>query len=233
MSPGDATPVAHGRRPASATGAGHDDAVTDIVLRPLEHDEHRAAAAVAARAFVDAPTTLAAYGDDLTDRLALPYADFSTFFKVLPGPQVGAFCGGCLIGVVGVSPPGECIGSFLRANAAEILDRPTPGLGDPSRVEVFWAQWALSDTVEEHWHVGPVAVEPGFQGRGIGRLLMRDLCSTLDGDARLAWLETDKERNVRFYIALGFDVAAATTILGVPTWFMHRRPQDKVRSAIS
>jgi ribosomal protein S18 acetylase RimI-like enzyme len=207
--------------------------VTDIVLRPLAADEYRAAAAVAARAFVDAPTTLAAYGDDLLDRLALPYADFATFFKVLPAPQVGAFCGGCLIGVVGVSPPGECIGSFLRAKAADILDRPTPGLGDPSRVEVFWAQWALSDSVEAHWHVGPVAVEPGFQGRGIGRLLMRDLCSTLDGDARAAWLETDKERNVRFYSGLGFEVAETTTILGVPTWFMLRRPQDTVSSADS
>lgn len=201
--------------------------MTDIVLRSLEHDEYRAAGAVAGRAFVDAPTTLAAYGDDPLDRLALPYADYSTFFKVLPSPQVGAFCGECLIGVAGISPPGGCIGSFLRSAAAEILDRPTPGLGDPSRVEVFWAQWATSDTVDEHWHVGPVAVEPGFQGHSIGGLLMRDLCSTLDRRRRVGWLETDKERNVRFYAPLGFEVVETTTILGVPTWFMRRDPQTE------
>ena len=40
----------------------------------------------------------------------------------------------------------------------------------------------------------------------------------------MAWLETDKERNVRFYAGLGFDVVDTTTVLGVTTWFMRRDP---------
>jgi len=198
--------------------------VTDIVVRHLERDEHRAAAAVAARALLDAPTMLAVHGDDPLDRLALPYAEFSLLFKVLPSPQVGAFCGACLIGVAAVSPPGGCIGSFFASAAADVLDRPTPGLGDPSRVQVFWAHWASHDPGDEHWHVGPVGVEPGFQGRGIGGAVMRDLCATFDREQRVGWLETDKERNVRFYTALGFEVVETVTILGVPTWFMRRDP---------
>jgi GNAT superfamily N-acetyltransferase len=198
--------------------------MTEIEVRHLERDEHRAAAAVAARALVDAPTTLAAYGDDPLDRLALPHADFATLFRVLPSPQIGAYCGGCLIGVAAASPPGGCIGSFFRTAADEVLDRPTPGLGDPSRVQVFWAHWATHDPVDEHWHVGPVGVEPGFQGRGIGVAIMRDLCATFDRHGRVGWLETDKERNVRFYTALGFDVVETMTIMGVPTWFMRRDP---------
>jgi ribosomal protein S18 acetylase RimI-like enzyme len=205
-------------------GAGHDDAVTDVVLQPLEKDDNRAAAGVTARAFVDAPTTLAAYGDDPFDRLSLPYADFLTFFTVLPAPQTGAFCGSYLIGVAAASPPGKCVGDFFRPAAGEFLERPTPGLGDPSRVQVFWAHWATHDTVDEHWHVGPVGVEPGFQGRGIGAALMRDMCATFDRQDRVGWLETDKERNVRFYSGLGFEVVTTTTILGVPTWFMRRDP---------
>jgi ribosomal protein S18 acetylase RimI-like enzyme len=199
--------------------------VTDIVLRPLKSDETRAAAAVAARALVDAPTTVAAYGDDPFDRLALPYGDFRMLFKALPSPQIGAFCGGCLIGVAAVTPPGGCIGSFFRTAASEVLQRPTPGVGDPSRVQVFWAHWATRDLVEEHWHVGPVGVEPGFQGRGVGVALMRDVCATFDRQERVGWLETDKESNVRFYTALGFEVVEATTILGVPSWFMRRHPR--------
>lgn len=200
--------------------------MADIVVRHLERVEHEAAAAVAARALVDAPTVVAAYGDDLLDRLALPHADFSTLYRFLPSPQIGAFCGACLIGVAAASPPGACIGSFFRTAAAEVLDRPTPGLGDPSRVEVFWAQWAIHDPADEHWHVGPVGVEPGFQGRGVGRTIMRDLCATFDREARVAWLETDKDANVRFYDSLGFEVVETKTILGVPTWFMRRDPQD-------
>ncbi len=198
--------------------------MTRIVLRPLARDDHRAAAAVAARALVDAPTTVAAYGDDPLDRLALPYADFSHLFTFLPAPQVGAFCGSCLVGVAAISPPGSCIGSFFRPAAPGVLERPTPGVGDPSRVQVFWAHWATSDLDEEHWHLGPVGVEPGFQGRGIGRAIIRDVCATLDHEARVGWLETDKESNVRFYTALGFTVVETATILGVPTWFMRRDP---------
>jgi ribosomal protein S18 acetylase RimI-like enzyme len=198
--------------------------VTDIVVRHLERDEYQAAAAVAARALLDAPTTLAAYGDDPFDRLALPCADFATLFKVVPSPQVAALCGPCLVGVATVSPPGTCIGSFFRTAADEVLGRPTPGVGDPLRVQVFWAHWAMHDTTDEHWHVGPVGVEPGFQGRRIGEALMRDVCATFDDQSRVGWLETDKERNVRFYSALGFEVVTSTTILGVPTWFMRRDP---------
>jgi len=198
--------------------------VTEILVRPLERTEHHAAAAVAARALIDSPTSLAAYGDDLLDRLALPYADFVTLFGVLPPPQLGVFCGPCLVGVAAASPPGGCIGSFFAATAPAVLDRPSPGPGDPSRVEVFWASWATHDLLEEHWHVGPVGVEPGFQGRGIGGMVMRSLCACFDDEGRVGWLETDKERNVRFYQALGFEVVETTTILGVPTWFMRRDP---------
>jgi ribosomal protein S18 acetylase RimI-like enzyme len=198
--------------------------MTEIVVRHLERDEHQAAASVAARALLDAPTMLAVHGDDPMDRLALPYAEFSMLFKVLPSPQIGAFCGACLIGVAAVSPPGGCIGSFFATRAAEVLNRPTPGLGDPSRVQVFWAHWASQDLGDDHWHIGPVGVEPGFQDRGIGGAIMRDICATFDREERIGWLETDKERNVRFYTGLGFEVVESTTILGVPTWFMRRDP---------
>jgi GNAT superfamily N-acetyltransferase len=210
---------------------GHDDAVTDIVIRHLDRREHRAAAAVAARALVDAPTTVAAYGDDLFDRLSLPYADFEMLFQALPVPQIGAFCGGCLVGVAAVTPPGGCVGSFFGPAAADVIEKPTPGLGDPSRVHLFWAHFARHDPDEEHWHVGPVGVEPGFQGRGIGVAVVRDLCTTFDGQERVGWLETDKERNVRFYRALGFEVVETTTILGVPTWFMRRDPVGSRRGS--
>jgi ribosomal protein S18 acetylase RimI-like enzyme len=198
--------------------------VTDIVVRHLERAEHAVAAAVAARALVDAPTTVAIHGDDPLDRLAFPYDDFSMLFKVLPSPQLGAFCGACLIGVAAASAPAGCVGSYFGSAVAEVLDRPTPGLGDPSRAQVFWAHWASHDLDEEHWHVGPVGVEPGFQGRGIGGALLGALCATFDQEGRVGWLETDKERNVRFYNAFDFEVVETATILGVPTWFMRRSP---------
>lgn len=95
-------------------------------------------------------------------------------------------------------------------------------VGDPARGEVFWAHWPAADLTEQHWHVGPVGVEPGYQGRGNGGRVMGAPCASLDAEGRVAWLETDKERNVRFYEALGFEVADSESILGVLTWYMRR-----------
>ena len=127
-----------------------------------------------------------------------------------------------MIGVAGLAPPGMCIGTFMRDHSAELMSGPVPPTGDPDRARVFWGHWARADLPEEHWHLGPVGIEPGLQGRGIGGAVMRAVCEGLDRDGRPAWLETDKARNVRFYGALGFEVAAQETILGVPTWYMRR-----------
>ena len=54
--------------------------------------------------------------------------------------------------------------------------------------------------------------------------MLRALCEVYDRDGQVAWLETDKEKNVRFYSAAGFEVAESTTVLDVPIWFMRRDP---------
>jgi hypothetical protein len=70
----------------------------------------------------------------------------------------------------------------------------------------------------------PSVSSPDSRVGGIGATLVRELCATFDGQERVGWLETDKERNVRFYRAHGFEVVETTTIVGVPTWFMRRDP---------
>ena len=57
-------PFAEAGHRAPLRRAGHDDGMTEIVIRYLEPDEHQAAAAVAARALLDAPTMVAVHGDD-------------------------------------------------------------------------------------------------------------------------------------------------------------------------
>lgn len=188
----------------------------------MHHNERRVAAAVTARALADSPTTVAIYGDDPLDGLAGLYGELGPFFGLLPSPQMAAFTGDCVIAAAGIAPPGGCIGSFVGAEAAQLIGAPEPGVGEPTRAHLFWAHWAQADLAEEHWHLGPVGVEPGFQGRGIGGALMRAVSAWLDEGTRRAWLETDKERNVRFYTGLGFEVADTATVVGVETWYMRR-----------
>lgn len=202
----------------------HDVRVNDVTVRALEPNERAEAAGVAARALRDAPTTLASYGDDPLERMAHTHRTFVSLFAQMTEPQMGALCGPCPVGVAVATPPGNCVGVLFGPYAKATLARPVAQVGEGAREQVFWASWALHDPAEPHWHIGPVGVEPGFQGLGIGTSIMRALCSVLDERSAVGWLETDKDVNVRFYAGLGFEVVDHETILDVPTWYMRRDP---------
>lgn len=198
--------------------------VKPLEVRVLENDELAAAAGAAARALQDDPASVACYGQDALLRLAQTHSLFADLFSRSTVAQHGAVTGRCVVGVAGVLPPGGCVGSMMAPYVGDTLAAPEPPLGDPMRPAVLWATWAAHDPAEEHWHIGPVGVEPGFQGLGIGRAVMESLCAELDEHGRIGWLETNKERNVRFYSALGFELVSRAEALGVPNWFMRRDP---------
>jgi len=179
------------------------------------------AARVAARALRDSPTALAVSDDPL-----VRFEMFqSTFRGMLDGARVaGVRLGGTVLGVAATEHPGNCIASLLPPQF-RVLDPPGPGATDADRFLHMGSILAAHDLPEPHWHVGPVSVEPEFQGRGIGRSAVGLLCAEFDQYGRLAWLETDKPENVRFYIGLGFEVAEETEILSARNWFMRRDPR--------
>jgi predicted N-acetyltransferase YhbS len=84
-------------------------------------------------------------------------------------------------------------------------------------------RWASSCV--PYAHIGPVAVDPHLQRKGVGSGMMRALCARLDEQSLLAYLETDKPVNVQFYRKFGFETIDETMVVGVRSWFMVRRPQ--------
>ena len=140
---------------------------------------------------------------------------------------MAAFTGDCVIAAAGIARPGGCIGAFVgRPSAAELIaapiargGRPHPGAG----VLGALGRRPISPRSTGTW--GRSGSSPGSRvgasgARSCGRCARGSTRAT-----RLAWLETDKERNVRFYSGLGFEVAANTAILGVETWYMRRDPR--------
>lgn len=193
----------------------------DVETRWLKGSEQVAqAAGVTARALRDNPTSLAVTGDPLVrlDMLRGAFTDMLRQARV-----AGVVRGGCVLGVAAAVPPGACIATTLPP-AVRKLDAPS---GDATDAERFWhlgSVLAAQDLPDPHWHVGPVGVEPGFQGMGLGRTAMQLLCRELDEQGRLAWLETDKPENVRFYLGLGFEVVEEIPLLGERNWFLRRDP---------
>ena len=82
--------------------------------------------------------------------------------------------------------------------------------------------WAKHDPQKPHWHLGPIGVHPDFQGRGIGRGMLKAFMQTVDEQASAAYLETDVDANVALYQKFGFKVMAQAEVMGVNNRFMWR-----------
>ncbi len=191
----------------------------EFQVRALAGEEVRFAGAVAARALRDNPMMAFSVPDDPLARLQTGY---DTFVERIPPDSVGALAGRHVIGVAAAAAPGLCI----CATALPDLRR-VPDVGPADAVGYDRARFVIStmcehDPEDRHVHVGPVGVEPGVQGLGIGGRMMQAVCAGLDDDGEVGWLETDKPENVVFYRRHGFDVAVEDRHLGFPIWFMHR-----------
>ena len=140
------------------------------------------------------------------------------------GLVLGAFLDGTLAGVCGAARPGFCqpgILEKLRLVPVVVWGNP---IGTTARVIKWAGDWASRDLRESHWHLGPVAVDPPLQRRGIGGTMLAAFCASTDAYGAVAYLETDKLQNVPFYQKFGFGVIATAEVLGVPNWFMCRKP---------
>ncbi|HEU4542305.1 MAG TPA: GNAT family N-acetyltransferase [Jiangellaceae bacterium] len=193
-----------------------------IELRPLDGEELEAAALLAARSMRDNPLQIVAIGQGPEKRERVLHRGFSRLLRLDGRPTVGAWDGDRLVGVAATAEPGHCqpsAGERLRLAPTFLMaGRAAPRLGR------WMSAWAKYDPVEPHSHLGPVAVDPELQGRGIGSMLLADYCQQLDRRGMLSYLETDKPENVRLYKRFGYEVTADASVLGVTSWFMTREP---------
>jgi ribosomal protein S18 acetylase RimI-like enzyme len=184
-----------------------------------------AAVGVLARGMRDNPLNLAAYGRSERLRRARHAHLITGLLGASPTlAMTGAFRGGVLVGVSGAAPSGTCqLTSTQRLRMLPTLARMGPAAA--ARVLVWTRTWSSHDPAEPHVHLGPVAVDAHLQGHGVGTALLVDHCSRLDAAGQIGYLETDKPENVSFYSRFGYAVVGEETVLGVPNWFMVRRPR--------
>ncbi len=78
----------------------------------------------------------------------------------------------------------------------------------------------------DHWYLVALGVEPDRQGRGFGAALMQPVLERADAAASPSYLETFRERTVRFYERFGFEVIHEDAIPegGPSFWCMARHP---------
>jgi GNAT superfamily N-acetyltransferase len=198
----------------------------DIVVRELREEEREEAVGVVARGMRDNPLHVAAYGEDPEWRERCHAKLVRAMFSVFDAHRWSCAVGGegAILGVSGEALPGRC-----QPDAGQRLQMVPKMLGlgprTAARVGRWISRWSANDPDEPHVHFGPVAVDRDWQGNGIGSLVLNAHCRGLDAEGAAGYLETDKERNVRFYERFGYVVTAEEPVLGVPNWFMHRSPR--------
>ena len=120
--------------------------------------------------------------------------------------------------IVGVMRMKSCNGSKVNNECAQT--------GDVANLEwrkSYWqSEWARHDPLEQHWHLGPVGVLPTHQGKGIGTKLLSRFCQEVDACLSPAYLETDSDKNERFYKRFGFEVVKEAEIFDVKNRYMWR-----------
>lgn len=198
-------------------------APSGIEIGRLEPGDIRRAVLLLAQAMRDNPTHVKAFGGaDREQRLCRFLAVMVDHVRT-NGLLFGAWAEGRLVGVAGTLRPGACRPSLPDriSLALAILRRMPP----PVAIRVLWWLfiWSRHHPAESHWHIGPVAVDPEWRRRGIGRGLMLRIVELAAEDSALAWLETDLEENLAFYRRLGFILIAERRVLGIRHWFMERR----------
>jgi len=78
----------------------------------------------------------------------------------------------------------------------------------------YWRnEWARQD-----------GVLPSHQGKGIGTKLLSRFCKEVDACLAPAYLETDTDKDVRFYERFGFQVVGETEIFDIKNRYMWRHP---------
>jgi ribosomal protein S18 acetylase RimI-like enzyme len=214
-----------GRRSETGVVApARESALATVEIRDLTAAETDAAARVLGGGMRDNPLHVRAFGPRPERRELALTRMFEALLRLYlsKGAVLGAFSAGNLVGVCGMVQPNRCqptAGEKLQLLPALVSGG---GLGATARVLRWVAGWARHDPRQAHWHLGPVGVERRLQGKGIGSALLQAFCDRIDATRSVAYLETDKQENVRFYQRFGFCVSAQDLVLGVPSWFMFR-----------
>ena len=199
-----------------------DGALERLEIGAAEPTEIEAVVGVISRGMRDNPTHVAALGEDLERREKRVRRIFSRVLPVMGHSLILArHPDGTILGVLGMAAPGRCQANGKQKMKLSLGLLPLGPLA-LSRSLRWVGTWEKSDPKERHWHLGPVAVDAHLQGMGIGTNLMRVFCAQMDAAGEVAYLETDKPENVRFYERFGFEVVGEEEVIGVPNWYMAR-----------
>lgn len=195
-----------------------------LVVSEIHPEELPRAAELLGRAYRDNPLTLALLGEDPEVRWRTNEAVFGMRIASMQPVPLVVRDGGRVVGACGFDSPGGS--KITQDDMVRVMAAWTAvGPDVPRKAMEMLADWRTKTPAEPHWNLGPVGVDPEYHGRGIGSAMVAAFCEMMDAEGANAFLETDLEKNANLYTKFGFETIHHAPSLGVPMWFMLRRPQ--------
>jgi ribosomal protein S18 acetylase RimI-like enzyme len=196
-----------------------------VEMRPADSSRIAHIAGVLGRAFVTEPMLtwpLGGRSDDLEERCVRAYALYLR-------PLLDA-------GLVWETADGHGALVLVSPEQADVWDDALTHVDDSTTHDMTddgglrharFSEWIASKIpTEPLWHLDSVAVDPGWQGRGIGSALVEFGLERTRASNTAVILETGTQRNVPLYQRFGFHVVeeADSPEGGPHIWFMRRDP---------
>ncbi len=193
----------------------------------LDASQKDRAAAVLARAFRDDPIQQYVIPDDDRRARVAPWTFGAAIRYCLP--HGGVYAALAIGGVACWLPPGVGAADALGMIRSGKISAPLR-LGPAAFLRFMGiASYMTAERKRlvptPHWYLLAIGVEPSRQGEGIGGALLEPALSRADTDGKLCYLETQTERNVKFYERHGFAVTSVGEPRGLRVWTMLREPR--------
>jgi GNAT superfamily N-acetyltransferase len=126
------------------------------------------------------------------------------------------------LGAVLVAAPPHAFPFPAPSFGAQLRTLLVQGLQVAARWRTVFEALQQRHPFEPHWYLGLLGADPPLQGRGLGSALLEAWLPAVDGDALPAYLETDREENLRFYGRVGFAVTGELEVVGARIWCLWR-----------
>lgn len=196
----------------------------NVKLAKLSENDFEMAADLLSIAMLDNPLHRAIFGLDSKKRKHNLYKFFNLLLPLVysRGFLYGAIKDEVLVGVLAGMAPGSCgfslkIKIFLMCKIFRQFS-----FIMSLKICLWLFKWHINDLEQNHWHLGPLAVDPSQTQQGVASMLLNIAVSQLNNIP--VWLETDKLSNVDFYTKRGFIVTKQISVLKVKNYFLLFRP---------
>lgn len=198
-----------------------------IEIVPLDRMYMSRAKALMAEAFLEEPGAMATIRKKPEKRLPILKAHFGAEAEAaLPqGLSRCALLDEEIAGVMIVTAPGSKTVSTLDMVSLALQALFSGNLG------MLWR--GMKSTIEDdrhrpkepNYYLEVIAVDPKFQGIGIGAAMLSHLIDTADAEGLPTYLSTTAPKTVPLYRKYGFQIISETNELKIPNYHMVRKPK--------